>query len=127
MEQIVSMGFSAVLFAAIIKIMADHHIHAKPAWWGGLLTAGLFAITKLLLEIFLGNSNIASSHGGAGAVVVILLWIFVSGALLLLGAELTAQLMGAPKHADTGEEQKKRVDNPPSFRRLMVTSLGRIP
>jgi membrane protein len=99
-EQLVSIGFTAILFGAIIMIMPDHRIPAKPAWWGGLLTAGLFTVTKFLFGVFLGNQNVASSYGAAGAVVVILLWIFVSSALLLLGAELTAQLMGAPKHAD---------------------------
>ncbi|MFP4376004.1 MAG: YihY/virulence factor BrkB family protein [Spirochaetales bacterium] len=105
-QQIVSIGFSALLFGAIIMIMPDHRIPPKPAWWGGVVTAALFALTKVLFGVFLGNQNVASSYGAAGAVVVILLWIYVSSALLLLGAELTAQLMGGVKHLEAPAESE---------------------
>jgi membrane protein len=56
---------------------------------GGFVTAVLFAIGKSLIGLYLGRSSISSAYGAAGSVMVLLLWIYYSAQIFLLGAEFT--------------------------------------
>jgi membrane protein len=85
----VSFGMVTLLFAAIYKILPDTPIEWNDVWIGAAVTALLFTIGKLLLGLYLGNSTIASSYGAAGSFVVLLVWIYYSAQILLLGAEFT--------------------------------------
>jgi membrane protein len=49
----------------------------------------LFTIGKLLIGLYLGRSSFNSAYGGAGSLVVLLLWIYYSAQIFLLGAEFT--------------------------------------
>lgn len=105
---VVSSGFSFVvvtaLFAAILKVLPDAEIAWRDVTSGALVTAGLFSIGKFALGWYLGREATASSYGSAGALVLILLWVYYSSAILLLGAEFTqvnARLRGreiVPRH-----------------------------
>jgi membrane protein len=56
---------------------------------GAILTALLFNAGKFLIALYLARSAIASSYGAAGAVILLLLWIYWSAQIFLFGAELT--------------------------------------
>ena len=56
---------------------------------GALVTAGLFTIGKFLIGLYLGASSFASTYGAAGSVVVVLVWVYYSSQIILLGAEFT--------------------------------------
>lgn len=49
----------------------------------------LFAIGKQLIGVYLGNSSLASAYGAAGSFAVVLVWVYYSAQLILLGAEFT--------------------------------------
>ncbi|WP_348643133.1 YhjD/YihY/BrkB family envelope integrity protein [Mesorhizobium sp. B2-3-4] len=53
------------------------------------MTAALFTLGKSLIGWYIGTSAIASSYGAAGGLLVILLWVYYSSEIFLLGAELT--------------------------------------
>lgn len=86
---LVSFALIAALFAAIYKILPD----AKIAWhdvvFGAAVTAVLFEGGKFLIGVYIGSSRIVSSYGAAGALVSILLWIYYSAQIFLLGASFT--------------------------------------
>ena len=86
---IISVGLIALLFGAIYKILPDR----SPAWrdvrFGAVTTAVLFTVGKSLIGLYLGTSAVASSYGAAGSLIVLLLWVFYSSAIFLLGAEVT--------------------------------------
>lgn len=86
---VLSVVLIAVLFAAIYKILPDKQIAWRDVLVGALATSLLFTIGKSLIGLYIGHSNIASSYGGAGAFVVVLLWIYYSSQIFLLGAEFT--------------------------------------
>jgi len=66
---------------------------AKVAWhdvWiGAGVTAVLFEIGKLLIGVYLGRTAIASAFGAAGSIIVLLVWVYYSAQIFLLGAEFT--------------------------------------
>ncbi len=85
----VSIGVVTVLFAMIFKILPDAEVQWKDVWSGAFLTAALFSIGKLLLALYLGRESAASAYGAAGALILLLSWVYYSANILLLGAEFT--------------------------------------
>ncbi|MBE7212962.1 MAG: YihY/virulence factor BrkB family protein, partial [Gluconacetobacter diazotrophicus] len=86
---LLSFGMTALLFAAIYKVLPD-----KPTTWhdvgvGAVATALLFTVGKTVIGIYVGSSQVASSYGAAGALVIVLLWVYYSAQIFLLGAEFT--------------------------------------
>jgi membrane protein len=86
---VVSLLLISVLFAAIYKILPDRNLEWRDVVVGGVVTAILFNIGKSLIGWYIGSSAIASSYGAAGALIVLLLWVYYSIQIFLLGAEFT--------------------------------------
>lgn len=84
-----SFGVAIALFAAIFKILPDVRLGWRDVWRGGLLTAALFTVGKLLIGLYIGKSGVTSSYGAAGSAVVLLLWSYYASAILFFGAEYT--------------------------------------
>ena len=95
-QTVVEMGSAAggfllavLLFALIFKVVPRVHVQWKDVWVGALFTAALFALGKSLIGLYIGRSGVASGFGAAGSLVVILLWVYWSAQILLIGAEFT--------------------------------------
>jgi membrane protein len=86
---LVSLGVVTLLFAMIYQFLPDVKLGWRDVWVGALVTAGLFTMGKSLIGLYLGTSAIASSYGAAGSVVVLLVWVYYSSQVVLLGAEFT--------------------------------------
>lgn len=86
-----SLSFLVVtlLFAAIYKVLPDVKVPWRNLWLGAAVTALFFNFGKYLIGIYLANSNIGSVYGAAGSIVIVLVWVFYSSQILLLGAEFT--------------------------------------
>ena len=92
----------ALLFAAIYKVLPDRRLEWHDVAVGAVVTTLLFEIGKFLIGLYLGRSAVASSYGAAGSLVVVLLWIYYSAQIFLLGAEFTkvyASTHGSHRHA----------------------------
>ena len=88
---LVSLGVITLLFAMIYKILPDVELQWRHVWVGGLVTAGFFTVGKQLIGLYLGTSGVASTYGAAGSVVVLLVWVYYSAQVVLLGAEFTRE------------------------------------
>ncbi len=86
---LVSLGVITLLFAMVYKVLPDVDLLWRDVWVGGLVTAGLFTIGKNAIGLYLGTSGVASTYGAAGSVVVLLVWVYYSAQIVLLGAEFT--------------------------------------
>ncbi|BCL76755.1 hypothetical protein JHS3_24910 [Jeongeupia sp. HS-3] len=98
-EMAVSTAVFIFVFAAIYKILPDAQIAWRDALIGALLTDVLFLLGKIAIGVYIANSDIGGAYGPAGSVVVLLVWVYYSALILLLGAELTeavAEARGAP-------------------------------
>lgn len=77
------------LFAAIYKVLPDTDVTWRDVGIGALVTTLLFEAGKYLIAFYIGQSNVASTYGAAGALIILLLWIYYSAQIFLFGAEFT--------------------------------------
>lgn len=85
----VSFVITTLLFAMIYKLMPRARIAWQDVWVGAAVTALLFEVGKFLIGLYLGKTGVASSFGAAGSLVVLLVWVYFSAQIFLLGAEFT--------------------------------------
>jgi len=122
---LIGFAITTLLFAMIYKILPDTPIAWRDVWIGAAITSLLFSIGRFLIGLYLGNSSIGSTYGAAGSLAVILVWVYYSAQLLLLGAEFTQvyarrhgsfapsqQELEAAKEKARAEEAKKAPSKP---------------
>ncbi len=86
---VITFALITVMFAAIYKILPDKPLSWHDVGVGAVVTGLLFIVGKFLIGLYIGTSTIASSYGAAGTAIVLLLWIYYSAVIFLLGAEFT--------------------------------------
>ncbi|MGK6307913.1 YihY/virulence factor BrkB family protein [Variovorax sp. DT-64] len=125
LAQAVNFFFSFVIvtvaFAMIYKIMPRVRVQWRDVWIGAAVTALLFTVGKHLIGLYIGKTGVASGYGAAGSLVVVLVWVYYSAQIFLLGAEFTwvyAHKYGSLRHF-------QRPDAPPSPMREPVAGNGR--
>jgi membrane protein len=108
---VVSLVLISFLFAAIYKVLPDRNLEWGDVVVGAIVTGVLFTIGKSLISWYIGSSAIASSFGAAGALIVLLLWVYYSAQIFLLGAEFTkvyANTHGSKQGAPVSEDAPLR-------------------
>lgn len=78
-----------VLFAVIYKWVPDVPVRWRDVWVGALITAALFSLGKTLIGLYIGRSGVSSAYGAAASLVVMMLWVYYSTQVFLMGAELS--------------------------------------
>jgi len=86
---VLTLGVITFLFAIIFKVLPDAKIKWKDVTIGAIVTALLFMLGKFGITYYIGTSNIGSTYGAAGSVIVILVWVYYSAIILYFGAEFT--------------------------------------
>ncbi|HYF03046.1 MAG TPA: YihY/virulence factor BrkB family protein [Patescibacteria group bacterium] len=86
---LISFAVVTVMFAMIFKVLPDVKLKWHDVWIGAVITAILFAIGKVLIGLYIGNSAVGSTYGAAGSLAVLFVWIYYSGLILFFGAEFT--------------------------------------
>lgn len=80
---------TTAMFALIYKYIPSVKIRWGEVWIGALITAILFTAGKFLIGLYMTTSAVASGFGAAGSVVALLVWVYYSAQIFLLGAEFT--------------------------------------
>jgi membrane protein len=114
---VLSFTLVTVTFAMIYKIIPRVRIGWRDVWIGAAVTAVLISIGKTLIGLYLGRSTFASGFGAAGSLVVLLVWMYYSAQIFLLGAEFTwvyAHVHGS--RSKIGTEGAARADAEPTTR-----------
>jgi membrane protein len=82
-------AMTTVLFAMIYRILPRARIAWKDVWIGSMVTSALFTLGKYLISLYIGQAGVSSGFGAAGSLIVILVWVYYSAQIFLLGAEFT--------------------------------------
>jgi membrane protein len=85
----ISLAISSTMFAMIYKFMPQARIEWRDVWVGAAVTAVLFEVGKIGIGMYLGKSGMTSAYAAAGSLVVLLIWVYYSAQIFLLGAEFT--------------------------------------
>ena len=85
----VSLTTSTVMFAMIYKFVPQAKVAWRDVWVGAIVTAVLFEVGKMAISMYLGKSSMTSAYAAAGSLVVLLIWVYYSAQIFLLGAEFT--------------------------------------
>jgi membrane protein len=89
LNTVVAFGLTTTVFALIYKLMPRAKIEWHDVWVGSAVTAVLFTLGKFLISFYIGRSAVASSFGAAGSLAVVMIWVYYSAQIFLLGAEFT--------------------------------------
>jgi membrane protein len=89
LHQTVSFGVITLLFAMIFKILPDATVGWRDVWLGAVITSALFTVGRLLIGKYLGTFGVGARYGAAGSLVALLVWVYYSAQILLMGAEFT--------------------------------------
>ena len=92
-NELVTLAVLSVAFAGLYRFVPD----ATPPWrgavWGGVVTALLFEAGKWGLGAYLHGNTSADAYGGASALVLLLLWVYYSAFIVLIGSACTRSIM----------------------------------
>jgi membrane protein len=88
-DGVVALAVISTLIALIYKILPDAEVAWRDVWIGAIATALLFMIGKYLIGLYIGRASVGSAFGAAGSLAVLLVWIYYSAQIVLLGAEFT--------------------------------------
>jgi membrane protein len=108
----VSIVLLAVLFGAIYKVLPDINLQWNDVVIGALVTSVFFNIGKSLIGWYIGSSAVATSYGAAAGLIVLLLWVYYSAQIFLLGAEFTkiyANRHGSKRESPVAERNISRT------------------
>jgi membrane protein len=73
----------------MFKWLPDTDVRWRDVWLGAMLTAILFEVGKFLIGLYIGKQSLESTYGAAASIIVVLIWVYYSAQLVLLGAEFT--------------------------------------
>ena len=116
---VISFALVTVMFAMIYKVMPRVRIRWHDVWIGAAVTALLFTLGKSLIGLYIGKSGVASAFGAVASPVLLLLWVYYSAQIFLLGAEFTwvyARRFGSQKDKPADAAAARATPAPPSPR-----------
>lgn len=117
---LISFLVTSGLFAVIFKILPDATTKWKDIFPGAIASALLFMLGKFAISFYVSTSNVGSTYGAAGSLVILLVWVYYSAIILYLGAEF------AKAWALQGGSSIRPNDYAVAFKQVDVTSEDKI-
>lgn len=124
LDFLISFTVISLLFGIIFKFLPDVRIRWKDVIWGAIFTGLLFMIGQFAIGFYIQSSGTESTYGAAGAIIVVLLWVFYTSAILYIGASFTrahAEFLGSKivpadyaVHVEQKEIEKEVSQIPPA-------------
>jgi membrane protein len=117
---LVSLSVISLLFAMMFKWLPDTEVDWYDVWLGAIVTAVLFEIGKAAIGFYIGKQGLDSTYGAAASIIVVLIWVYYTSQIILMGAEVTrafAMHRGSIKRrqiSDPSEEERLRTSDIPA-------------
>ena len=106
---LVSLSVISLLFAVMFKWLPDAEVDWYDVCLGAIVTAVLFEIGKTAIGFYIGKQGLDSTYGAAASIIVVLLWVYYTSQIILMGAEVTrafAMHRGSIKRRQTAESSR---------------------
>jgi membrane protein len=100
LSTLISFSVISVLFAMMFEWLPDAAVDWTDVWLGAIVTAALFELGKSAIGFYIGKQGLESTYGAAASIVVVLIWVYYSAQIVLMGAEIThvfAMLQGSTR------------------------------
>ena len=78
-----------IFFALLFKTLPDAHIKWKDVFLGAFVTAFLFSLGEYFIGYYLSRANLGNAFGAASSFIFILVWVYYSMQIILIGAKFT--------------------------------------
>ena len=88
-SMLVSFAVVTVLFAMMFKWLPDISVAWRDVWLGAFLTALFFEVGKAAIGFYIGKQGLESTYGAAASIVALLIWVYYTSQIVLMGAEVT--------------------------------------
>ena len=111
-SMLVSFAVVTVLFAMMFKWLPDVSVAWRDVWLGALLTALFFEVGKAAIGFYIGKQGLESTYGAAASIVVVLIWVYYTSQIILMGAEVThayAKHRGSTARSQSRDGREKNV------------------
>jgi membrane protein len=113
------------LIALIYRYMPARRLEWRPVLWGALVTALLFQVGRWAISVYLGRSTQPSAFGAAASFAALLLWLYYSAQIFLLGAEFTACLGGIQRESPEKAAAKEKAAPQPRREKRVASPVTR--
>ena len=117
LEFFISFIVVTLLFAMIYKILPSKRVAWGDTWIGAAVTSLLFWVGKFAIALYISHAAVASTFGAAGALVVLIVWVYYSSQVFFLGAEFTKEF--ALRHGSARHERRSLADMNASYDELV--------
>ena len=101
LDYLFTLGVGAIFLALLYRFVPGGRAKWKEVWIGAGISAGLFALGRFLVSLYLKRMTSVPASGSAGFFVVILIWFYYSARVVYFGAEVT-RLCAIPEAATEG-------------------------
>jgi len=105
---LINLAVSTLLFSLIFRYLPTVRVAWRSIIIGAFFTSVIFLVGKFLIGFYLGQSHVASAFGAAASLITILLWVYYSSQILLLGAEFIATISGRRNRSAAPASDKSR-------------------
>ena|ERR1700722_16746928 len=85
----ITIGITTFIFAVIFKVLPDAEIKWRDVSMGAIATMVLFLIGKFAISFYISKTNVGTTYGAAGSLIILILWIYYSAMIVYFGAEFT--------------------------------------
>ncbi len=89
----VPIGVMIIFFTVFYKFAPNKKLRLRDVFWGALFTVVFWLVASLGFSYYINNfSNYSAIYGSLGGIVVVLLWLYISSIIIVLGAEVNVVL-----------------------------------
>ncbi len=93
LQLILPVGMLLILFILLYTIIPNRKLRAKEVLPGAAFTSVVWVIASVLFSAYVNNfANFARLYGSLGGVIVLMLWLYLSSMVVLIGSEINATL-----------------------------------
>ncbi|WP_394003057.1 YihY/virulence factor BrkB family protein [Luteimonas sp. WGS1318] len=100
----------AFAFSLMYHYLPDRRVRWRQAFFGGLVTAGLFVFGRWAIGVYIAKAAPGSAYGSFGTLVILLIWMYYAATIFFVGALITAVIDDRLRRASVERALRKRAE-----------------